>query len=221
MTVRLTRCSMSDLRPISQLKRDSAGDKVRLRTWPNRIHVILMSLLLFVVLLWGLSFRARMEYTRYDAVYDRVKDPANREVYGAMSEVDPVTFWIGLGNGVIYGGWLCPRNTDIGRWVVHHTAFESGFRKLPRLNWQHTPDGPVGLVELPLWIPFAGILLANSVAHVFWRRVTGAGKCACCGYSLKGLSGRRCPECGTTFDPHLLSRMREASGTDRPAGSGP
>jgi hypothetical protein len=27
------------------------------------------------------------------------------------------------------------------------------------------------------------------------------GQCRVCGYSLKGLTERRCPECGTTFDP--------------------
>lgn len=25
--------------------------------------------------------------------------------------------------------------------------------------------------------------------------------CPCCGYALRGLTGRRCPECGTEFDP--------------------
>jgi predicted Zn-ribbon and HTH transcriptional regulator len=31
--------------------------------------------------------------------------------------------------------------------------------------------------------------------------------CKSCGYSLRGMAARRCPECGREFDPNNLSTM--------------
>jgi hypothetical protein len=42
-----------------------------------------------------------------------------------------------------------------------------------------------------------------------------AARCLDCGYALRGLGGRRCPECGRPFDPAMPATMRLAG---RPPG---
>lgn len=46
----------------------------------------------------------------------------------------------------------------------------------------------------------------------------GVPVCVPCGYDLRGLQTRRCPECGAAFDPGLLERAGAAS-TDSTAGA--
>ena len=60
-------------------------------------------------------------------------------------------------------------------------------------------------------VPFgfmSAIYLLGTLPAVFWVE-RGAPRldpltCLCCGYSLRGLTVPRCPECGNAFDPALL-----------------
>jgi hypothetical protein len=65
------------------------------------------------------------------------------------------------------------------------------FAFAPRLE----ADESFFCVQLPLWIPFAGI--AIPTAWLFWlgRRRPAPGACRC-GYDLTGNTSGRCPECG-------------------------
>lgn len=63
-------------------------------------------------------------------------------------------------------------------------------------------------VSTPLWL--ATMLLAAYPAATFvrgplrrWRRRRN-GSCVNCGYTLRGLTEPRCPECSTEFDPSTL-----------------
>ena len=76
---------------------------------------------------------------------------------------------------------------------------------------------------LQLFVMFAIIQLAMLyVAHRLGpvvRRLEG--KCARCGYMLRGLPEPRCPECGTLFNPADLEKRRgrqESGPADRPEG---
>lgn len=66
-------------------------------------------------------------------------------------------------------------------------------------------------VTFPLWIPFALLSFYPAVsvpaAALRRRRRRRRGLCVRCGYDLKGASGERCSECGTTRPP---DRLREA-----------
>ncbi len=60
----------------------------------------------------------------------------------------------------------------------------------------------------PLWLPT--LLLIVYPATIFvrgplrrWRR-RRSGSCVQCGYTLRGLTEPRCPECSTEFDPSTL-----------------
>lgn len=62
--------------------------------------------------------------------------------------------------------------------------------------WNRRVPGRIDSIRIPLWIPPA--MSAALCAGAFWRvrRARGVGACPECGYSLAGLTGARCPECG-------------------------
>lgn len=49
-------------------------------------------------------------------------------------------------------------------------------------------------------IPFMLLSIAVYVRNTYWP-VYPEGRCAVCGYDLRGLPAPRCPECGTPFGP--------------------
>jgi hypothetical protein len=81
-----------------------------------------------------------------------------------------------------------------------------GARTIPAagVQWKGTQQD----ITFPLW-PVAlataiapGLWLARVVRT--WRRRRG-GRCVACGYDMRGLDGRRCPECGML--PVVVDRM--------------
>lgn len=78
---------------------------------------------------------------------------------------------------------------------------------------------------IPFWSMAApGVIIetAGVVAALEWIRfrrsrrylreqlqVRGVPICIACGYDLRGLTEPRCPECGTAFDPRLLTKSDE------------
>lgn len=48
-------------------------------------------------------------------------------------------------------------------------------------------------------VPFAFAMLLQALAI----QDQGSGSCPVCGYSLRGLSGHRCPECGSASSPDM------------------
>jgi hypothetical protein len=59
------------------------------------------------------------------------------------------------------------------------------------------------------WITAAVLQGIHIGIIAFMRTKTRKRKPVCmrCGYSLRGLTLPRCPECGTPFDPHLLGMV--------------
>lgn len=70
-----------------------------------------------------------------------------------------------------------------------------------------------GLTVLFFFLPVACVVaLAAGTIAVAWSSVRSIprGYCAQCGYSLKGLTEPRCPECGTPFNPESGSSAPES-----------
>lgn len=69
--------------------------------------------------------------------------------------------------------------------------------------WRWTLDMGSGvmLVEITLWpIAFLFGLASFFMCRSAFKRRYSVNRCVRCGYCLKGLSSRRCPECGSDFD---------------------
>ena len=62
---------------------------------------------------------------------------------------------------------------------------------------------------IPMWA-VAGTFLA--VAALAYKRPPPAGHCGRCGYSLRGLTARRCPECGADLSLAPGEVQREPAG---------
>jgi hypothetical protein len=82
-------------------------------------------------------------------------------------------------------------------------------------------DGTISSIEEDLLIEVAVVFCLFAVAAclpllvaVFLRRrywpAYPRGHCRHCGYSLRGLESRRCPECGTPFSEEEEAAFREA-----------
>jgi hypothetical protein len=90
---------------------------------------------------------------------------------------------------VLYGSALA----SIGFWHAHHCS----------ILWRWTNGGPdhnltmVWLGSLFFFLPWA-VLASAAFAAGQWVRRHGIdpGLCAKCGYDLRGLPSKRCPECG-------------------------
>lgn len=54
------------------------------------------------------------------------------------------------------------------------------------------------------------IFLRNTIRRAIWRRMGDAGFSICrtCGYSLQGLRGHKCPECGEWFSVEQVENWR-------------
>ncbi len=61
-------------------------------------------------------------------------------------------------------------------------------------------DGSIGIIAVPLWMPFVLLLLLSWIAWRMSRRPP-PGRCCKCGYDLTGNVSGVCPECGTEIEP--------------------
>lgn len=79
----------------------------------------------------------------------------------------------------------------------------NGIRWGPQRRKMNTTNGPlvtrVDGVFIPIWS--FGVLGMIAVTGFWWFRLRRfeAGNCSTCGYSLEGLMGKACPECGATI----------------------
>ena len=70
----------------------------------------------------------------------------------------------------------------------------------------------IGIFEVFLYF----LIIQSAVIWTrrrFWP-FYGLGRCANCGYQLRGLENPRCPECGHAFDPRLLQTPGKGSPHD-------
>jgi len=87
-------------------------------------------------------------------------------------------------------------------WNGHPSSLDFGPGMGWDLVWQHAfrfdcaAQGGLWVLIFPLWAPSGTLIVATSVLAVRLRRRRPAGTCGNCGYSLVGLLGEQCPECG-------------------------
>lgn len=69
---------------------------------------------------------------------------------------------------------------------------------------------------IPLWFLATA---TGTATFALWRRSRSIppGYCNACGYDLRGLVDRRCPECGADFDPNVVAAGL-ANSSDEQAG---
>jgi hypothetical protein len=76
-----------------------------------------------------------------------------------------------------------------------------GFLLVPEVHSHDLGFGEtMTTVEAPLWACL--LLLLPAAIWLWWLdlRRPKPGRCAACGYDLRGLQNARCPECGRPFD---------------------
>jgi len=90
------------------------------------------------------------------------------------------------------------------------------------LLWRSTCRGAYRITWLifPFWLPTGGLTLVGTFPIVrgpvrkWWRR--SKGRCQECGYDLRGIRGRRCPECGEYLRRKKRPTPAGAHGTHSP-----
>ncbi|MCA9256096.1 MAG: hypothetical protein KDA33_10690 [Phycisphaerales bacterium] len=120
------------------------------------------------------------------------------------------------GNTALFGPGglklLMARTTYAGEFASTGGAVRSGWSKLrgddytfgyfTRPAWHSTVHG--SRVIIPYWpilLVLAGAWLALHRSERLRRRLSLAGRCAECGYDLRGGASNRCPECGAPHAP--------------------
>ncbi|MFN0135388.1 MAG: hypothetical protein ACKVS9_04635 [Phycisphaerae bacterium] len=82
--------------------------------------------------------------------------------------------------------------------------------------WYRTTPSGVPLVsaeQLPLAVGLGVVFVIATIGSVLLQRYAhrqlriAMGRCQRCQYRLFGLTTRRCPECGTPFDPSRISHI--------------
>ena len=106
--------------------------------------------------------------------------------------------------GVFAGSILffrAPFLSNVPGWdgVWHFDLRRPDWRPL-EFGWKVSGNGY--WIVLPLWVPFS--IVALPTAWLWWRdHRRRPGHCRKCGYDLTGLTGGRCPECGTELDRRM------------------
>lgn len=128
---------------------------------------------------------------------------------------DDLIFWRPELGKDFWRGLSVPEHSE-NRWArVLCKALEMERTEM-ELSWPHKTfygsfSGLLGpssgtMLIIPLWGPTAVLSLLPTVfaVRLVWRsalrwRRGRKGLCVCCGYVLRGLPARRCPECGQEF----------------------
>lgn len=114
---------------------------------------------------------------------------------------------VGVVGGNIEIGWgSVPIERTPKMWRLRHPATQGAVIMGAPGGWKPlstkmrlTSNGAVMDLRatwVPVWPWLLGLAVLTVTAWCFTRRVHGPGKCASCGYDLRGLTGGVCPECG-------------------------
>lgn len=143
---------------------------------------------------------------------------------GRIISADEALARIALGHGWILVDWVRGRNPreewDGAKlfWIDDEQTYReyAAAFKWDEQSWPMWPQVPIDLVQD--WrrryatIPTDRVMLVDDVVHIspVWDRMVNTERfidlrdskemvtCTACGYDLRGLDGRRCPECGIT-----------------------
>lgn len=105
---------------------------------------------------------------------------------------------VGVFHGQLYVRWGFSNPTfQILSPGVHARWFDGGW------DWYrtwHLNLSAFRSVDVPLLAPIMALGAAAAWSTSYYRAIRSAGRCATCGYDLRGLGERtRCPECGRPF----------------------
>ncbi len=102
-----------------------------------------------------------------------------------------------------------PNTADVD-WAIGKEFIFSSKLSWPSLIVNRSPS--IGFSTVDVDIPISTFTIFFSVIAIYLllpvhirRKRKKKGLCEKCAYDLRGLTEPRCPECGTAFDPKLLS----------------
>jgi hypothetical protein len=116
----------------------------------------------------------------------------------AQTESSTHSFYLSLDpcDGVWMSSWGTNTVTNQGVPPVRGLYFLNKNEAVPSA-WYALPHVQAGYLELPLIYPLlAGLAISARLFFVSRRMRRGPCDCGRCGYSLEGIDGGVCPECG-------------------------
>ena len=117
---------------------------------------------------------------------------------------------LGVGTGYMKVGWFgknIPNDWNVPMGVILNEPSPK-----PR-NWgctwivTSTYGGGGRCYYIPLWLP-TSVLIIALVAIQLTQGKPIAFACPNCSYNLRGNTSGKCPECGTEFDPTILTESK-------------
>jgi hypothetical protein len=171
-----------------------------------RIAVLCASAIL-AALMWGACVTSYfVEWSTFTKGPERPRAPgAGSAPTGAATmpvERDETHYMFGHGllaihSNTVYTASFQAPSSDLNSWALGWATVDNMFPGL----WRFDRYAPGPVMGVKVWLVAVIGTLPLVVMAVLHRRYVPPGHCRKCRYDLRGLSGQKCPECGTMTAP--------------------